>query len=164
MKLIGEIVELHEDLASVQVYEETGGIGPGETVLDTGAPLSVELGPGLIESIYDGIQRPLDSLHELEGEFMSRGSSLPGLDRQKKWHFKPTVKKGDKVGPGDIIGEVQETSMVLHRIMVPPGVSGTISEISQGDYTVTEPVGLCVGDDGQKKAGRCERPGRWSAA
>jgi len=148
--LIGEIVELHGDLASIQVYEETGGVGPGENVVNTQAPLSVELGPGLIESIYDGIQRPLDSLHEAEGEFMSRGSSMPGLDRQKKWHFKPLVKGGDKVGPGDIIGQVRETSMVLHKIMVPMGVEGTVNDISEGDYTVEETIGVCVGENGEK--------------
>jgi len=146
--LIGEIVELHGDLASIQVYEETGGIGPGEKVFDTQAPLSVELGPGLIESIYDGIQRPLDSLHEKEGEFMSRGSALPGLNRQKKWHFVPTVENEAKVGAGDIIGEVQESSMVKQKIMVPHGVSGTLKNISEGDYTVEETIGLCIADDG----------------
>jgi len=119
LALIGEIVELRGDLASIQVYEETTGIGPGEPVFDTRAPLSVELGPGLIESIYDGIQRPVDSLVEVEGHFMSRGSSLPGLNRKKKWHFKPAVSEGTKVGPGDIIGHVQETPVVVHRIMVP---------------------------------------------
>jgi len=150
LNLIGEIVELHDDLASIQVYEETGGIGPGEPVVDTETPLSVELGPGLIESIYDGIQRPLDALHRLEGEFMSRGSSLPGLNREKKWHFVPTVENGTKVGPGDIIGQVQETSLVLHKIMVPPGVHGTIENIKEGDYTVEETIGICRGEDGRQ--------------
>ena len=124
LNLIGEIVELRGDTASIQVYEETTGIGPGEPVLDTEAPLSLELGPGLIESIYDGIQRPLDDLVKVEGQFMSRGSDLPGLNRETKWHFKPVVSKGTQVGPGDIIGEVDETTLVVHRIMVPPGVSG----------------------------------------
>jgi len=150
LKLIGEIVELHEDLASIQVYEETGGIGPGEQVIDTRAPLSVELGPGLIESIYDGIQRPLDALVKLEGEYMSRGSSLPGLNREKKWHFKPTVENGTKVGPGDIVGEVQETTPVLHKIMVPAGVSGTLQEIKEGDYTVTDTMAVVVSEDGKR--------------
>jgi len=148
LNLIGEIVELHGDLASIQVYEETGGIGPGEQVTNTQAPLSVELGPGLIESIYDGIQRPLDSLVKVEGEFMSRGSTLPGLNREKKWHFKPTVQNGTKVGPGDIIGEVQETTLIVHKVMVPPDISGTLQEIRQGDYTVTETIGIVVSDDG----------------
>jgi V/A-type H+-transporting ATPase subunit A len=148
LNLIGEIVELKGDLASIQVYEETTGIGPGEPVVDTHAPLSVELGPGLIEGIYDGIQRPLSSLVEAEGEFMSRGSSFPGLNREKKWHFKPTVDTGTKVGPGDIIGEVEETTPVNHRIMVPPRVEGTLQKITEGDYTVLETIGIVVGEDG----------------
>ncbi len=148
LAIIGEIVELHEDLASIQVYEETTGIGPGEPVIDTQAPLSVELGPGLLESIYDGIQRPLDLLVKAEGEFMSRGGSLPGLNRGKEWHFKPTVKDGKKVTSGDIVGEVQETSQFVHKIMVPFGVQGTIRKISEGDFTVEDTIGLCVSDDG----------------
>ena len=148
MNLIGEIVEFRGDRASIQVYEETTGIGPGEPVTDTEAPLSVELGPGLIESIYDGIQRPLDSLVGAEGDFMSRGSAMPGLARDKKWHFKPTVADGTKVGPGDIVGEVQETSLVLHKIMIPPNVRGTIKNIAEGDYTVEETIGVCTMDEG----------------
>ncbi|MCJ7691935.1 MAG: V-type ATP synthase subunit A [Sedimentisphaerales bacterium] len=147
LALIGEIVELHRDLASIQVYEETVGIGPGEPVVDTEAPLSVELGPGLIESIYDGIQRPLDSLYEIEGEFMSRGTTLPGLNREKKWHFKPTVENGTKVKPGDIVGEVEESVLVKHKIMVPAGVSGTVQKLSEGDYTVVDTIGVVVGED-----------------
>jgi len=147
LALIGEIVELHRDLASIQVYEETVGIGPGEPVVDTEAPLSVELGPGLIESIYDGIQRPLDSLYEVEGEFMSRGTTLPGLNREKKWHFKPTVENGTKVKPGDIVGEVEESVLVKHKIMVPAGVSGTVQKLSEGDYTVVDTIGVVVGKD-----------------
>jgi len=150
LNLIGEIVELRGDNASIQVYEETTGMGPGEPVVDTQAPLSVELGPGLIESIYDGIQRPLDSLVEAEGEFMSRGSAMPGLNREKKWHFKPTVTDGTKVGPGDVIGEVQETTLLVHRIMVPAGVNGTIRNISEGEYTVEQTVAVCVAENGQK--------------
>ena len=148
LNIIGEIVELHGDLASIQVYEETTGIGPGEPVVDTEAPLSVELGPGLIESIYDGIQRPLDSLVDLEGEFMSRGSTMPGLNREKKWHFVPTVGDGTKVGSGDIIGEVQETTLLEHKIMVPPGVEGTLQRIHEGEYTVVETIAVVVADDG----------------
>jgi V/A-type H+-transporting ATPase subunit A len=148
LNLIGEIVELHGDLASIQVYEETTGIGPGEPVVDTEAPLSVELGPGLIESIYDGIQRPLNLLVEAEGEFMSRGSAMPGLDREKKWRFTPTVTDGTEVGPGDIIGEVQETTLLKHRIMVPPGVSGKIQKITEADYNVTETIAVCTAEDG----------------
>ncbi len=146
--LIGEIVELHGDLASIQVYEETVGIGPGEPVVDTEAPLSVELGPGLIESIYDGIQRPLNRLYEAEGDFMSRGSAMPGLDREKKWHFTPTIEAGTKVTGGDIIGDVQETKLVVHKIMVPPGISGTLQTITEGEYTVEETIGTVAAEDG----------------
>ena len=148
--LIGEIVELNEDTASIQVYEETSGIGPGEPVINTAAPLSVELGPGLIESIYDGIQRPLDLLYSAEGEFMSRGSTFPGLNREKKWHFKPTVANGTKLAYGDILGEVQETILLAHRIMVPFGVQGAVQELNEGDYTVEETIGVVIGDDGSK--------------
>jgi V/A-type H+-transporting ATPase subunit A len=148
LNLIGEIVELHGDNASIQVYEETTGMGPGEPVVDTEAPLSVELGPGLIQSIYDGIQRPLNALVEAEGEFMSRGSDMPGLDREKKWHFKPTVSDGTKVGPGDIIGEVQETKLFVHKIMVPTGVEGTIHNINEGDFTVVETIAAVTGENG----------------
>jgi len=150
MNLIGEIVELHGDLASIQVYEETGGIGPGERVIDTEEPLSVELGPGLIESIYDGIQRPLNSLYDLEGAFMSRGSAMPGLNRKKKWRFKPTLETQTKVVAGDIIGEVDESSLVVHKIMVPVGIEGTLEKIEEGDYTVEETVAVVAGNDGKK--------------
>ena len=148
LNLIGEIVELHGDQASIQVYEETTGMGPGEPVIDTEVPLSVELGPGLIESIYDGIQRPLNALVELEGEFMSRGSALPGLDREKKWHFEPIVTDGTKVGPGDIIGEVKETKLFVHKIMVPMGVEGTIQKIGEGDFTIVETIAVVTAEDG----------------
>jgi V/A-type H+-transporting ATPase subunit A len=151
LNLIGEIVEFRGDKASIQVYEETTGVGPGEPVIDTEAPLSVELGPGLIESIYDGIQRPLDSLVKAEGAFMSRGSAMPGLNREKKWQFKPTVADGTKVGPGDIIGEVQESSLVLHKIMVPPGIRGTIRNVAAGEFTVEQTVALCVAEDGTQR-------------
>lgn len=150
LNLIGEIVELRSDLASIQVYEETTGIGPGEPVVDTKVPLSVELGPGLIESIYDGIQRPLNSLVKIEGDFMSRGSSLPGLDRKRKWRFKPTVSDGTKVSAGDIIGQVQETPAVLHKIMIPFGIEGTIRKITEGDYTVEDTIAICICDDGSQ--------------
>ena len=148
LSLIGEIVELNGDFASIQVYEETTGLGPGEPVVDTGEALSVELGPGLIESIYDGIQRPLDWLYKAEGEFMSRGRTIPGLNREKKWHFKPTVTNGTQVGPGDIIGEVAETTLLTHKIMVPAGISGTVQKISEGDYTVVETIAVCTAEDG----------------
>jgi len=150
LALIGEIVELEGDLASIQVYEETVGIGPGEPVADTGAPLSVELGPGLIESIYDGIQRPLEALYGIEGAFMSRGTALPGLDRKKKWHFKPTLTSGTKVDPGDIVGEVQETTLLKHKIMIPAGVSGTLQKITESDYTIVDTIGVVVDDEGRK--------------
>jgi len=146
--LIGEIVELHGDLASIQVYEETTGLGPGEPVVDTEEPLSVELGPGLIESIYDGIQRPLNVLYKAEGNYITRGSAMPALNREKKWHFKPTVASGTKVCPGDIVGEVQETTLLKHKIMVPAGVTGAVRKISEGDYTVLDTVCVVTGEDG----------------
>lgn len=148
--LIGEIVELHGDHASIQVYEDTVGIGPGEVVVNTGAPLSVELGPGLTSSIYDGIQRPLDQLVELQGDYITRGSELPGLKRDVKWQFKPTVQVGQTVSSGDIIGEVQETVLMLHKIMVPRGVSGTLESLNEGEYTVEETIGIVACDDGSK--------------
>ncbi len=139
-RLVGEIIEIHGDLASIQVYEETGGIGPGEPVYLTGQPLSVELGPGLIESIYDGIQRPLDAIQKKVGDFLLRGVDAPGLSREKKWTFRPLKKVGDKVSGGDIIGEVPETELVTQRIMIPPHVSGEIVSIEEGSYTVEETV------------------------
>ena len=140
-KLIGEIIEMHGDRASIQVYEETSGLGTGEPVESTGEPLSVELGPGLIEGIFDGIQRPLEKIRELVGNSLVRGIEVPALDRDKKWHFVPKVKSGDKVVGGDILGTVQETEIVEHRIMVKPGVVGTVKAIAEGDYTVTEQIG-----------------------
>lgn len=139
--LIGEIVELHGDRASIQVYEDTTGVGPGEKVVNTGAPLSVELGPGLIAGIYDGIQRPLDQLREKQGDVILRGSAIPGLRRDVKWHFIPTIANGTKVQSGDIVGQVQETTLVLHKIMIPPGVSGKVDGLREGDFTVDEPIG-----------------------
>lgn len=148
--IIGEIVELHGDLASIQVYEDTVGIGPGEKVVNTGAPLSVELGPGLTSSIYDGIQRPLDQLVELQGDYITRGSDLPGLKRDVKWQFKPTAQVGQTVTGGDIIGQVQETVLMLHKIMVPQGVSGTLESLKEGKYCVEETIGVVAGQDGSK--------------
>jgi len=139
-RLVGEVIELRGDRASIQVYEETAGLGPGEPVFPTGESLSVELGPGLIESIYDGVQRPLDAVRAVAGDRITRGIEMPGLNREKKWHFIPTVQKGAKVVPGDIIGEVQETTLVLHKIMVPPDIEGEIEEIEEGDYTVEETI------------------------
>jgi V/A-type H+-transporting ATPase subunit A len=139
-KLIGEIVELKGDQAFIQVYEETSGIGPGEPVLLTREPLSVELGPGLIGSIYDGIQRPLDALRKASGDFISRGVEMGGLDLAKRWHFSPQLEKGKSVQEGDILGTVEETVLLKHKIMVPPGVSGRITAIAAGDFTVRETV------------------------
>jgi len=149
-RLIGEIIELEGDQASIQVYEETGGIGPGEPVYPTGAPLSVELGPGLIEAIYDGIQRPLDVIRDQVGDYITRGIDVPALDRAKKWHFVPTVKDGDEVEAGDIIGTVEETILVEHKIMVPPGMKGRIAGIKEGDYTVEETVARLETEAGVK--------------
>lgn len=125
-RLIGEVIELRGDRASIQVYEETAGLGPGEPVESTGSPLSVELGPGLIEAIYDGIQRPLTYIRDIAGDRIPRGIEVPILDREKKWNFEPRVNIGDRVEPGDIIGVVQETTVVEHRIMVPEGVEGLV--------------------------------------
>lgn len=146
-KLIGEIIEMRGDKASIQVYEETTGIGPGEPVYTTGEPLSVELGPGLVTAMFDGIQRPLESIRELAGDFLSRGVEMPALDRKKKWHFTPTVKVGQDVKPGDIIGTVQETAVVLHKIMVPVGVSGKVKSIKEGEFTVVDTVCTVEGNE-----------------
>lgn len=149
-KLIGEIIEMHGDRASIQVYEETSGLGTGEPVESTGEPLSVELGPGLIEGIFDGIQRPLEKIRELVGNSLVRGVEVPALDREKKWHFVPKVKAGDKVVGGDILGTVQETEIVEHRIMVKTGVVGTVKSIAEGDYTVTEQIGSIETANGEE--------------
>ncbi len=149
-KLIGEIIEMHGDRASIQVYEETSGLGTGEPVESTGEPLSVELGPGLIEGIFDGIQRPLEKIRELVGNSLVRGVEVPALDREKKWHFVPKVKTGDKVVGGDILGTVQETEIVEHRIMVKPGIVGTVKSIAEGDYTVTEQIGSIETANGEE--------------
>ena len=127
--LIGEIIEMHGDRASIQVYEETAGLGPGEIVVSEGAPLSVELGPGLIGGIFDGIQRPLDRLVEMVGNNIARGVSAAAIDREKKWHFQAAVADGQACVAGDIVGTVRETALVEHRVMVPPGVSGMVTSI-----------------------------------
>ena len=147
-RLIGEIIELRGDKASIQVYEETSGLGPGEPVYSTGEPLSVELGPGLIESIFDGIQRPLTLIREKVGDRIVRGVEVPSLDREKKWEFVPGVKPGDKVETGDIVGIVQETSIVEHRVMVPAGVQGSIEWVHEGPATVVDPIAKVKTDDG----------------
>ncbi|MHB1323540.1 MAG: V-type ATP synthase subunit A [Coriobacteriia bacterium] len=138
--LMGEIIEMRGDRASIQVYEETEGLGPGDPVEGTGAPLSVELGPGMLGAVYDGVQRPLDALERLAGAFLARGISSPGLDREKRWEFVPRVAEGEHVVTGDIIGTVQENEVIEHRIMVPPGYGGTIASIKAGSFTVVEPV------------------------
>ena len=138
--LIGEVIEMRGDKASIQVYEETGGLGPGEEVEGTGEPLSVELGPGLLEGIYDGIQRPLRKLMEVSGDRIGRGIDMPAIDHDKKWKFTPVVGKGAEVAAGDVIGTVQENSVVEHCIMVPPYVSGKVKSIKEGEFTVDETV------------------------
>lgn len=148
-KLIGEIIGLNEDKITIQVYEETSGIGPGEPVYSTGLPLSVELGPGLIKSIYDGIQRPLDVIYNNEGAFIARGVEADSLDRGKKWDFKPAKKKGEKISAGDRLGVVQETSIVTHHIMVPIGIQGKIESISEGSFKVTETIAKIKDNSGK---------------
>ncbi len=147
--LIGEIIEMRSGNASIQVYEETAGLGPGEEVVSTGAPLSVELGPGIIGNIYDGIQRPLEEIVRQVGSSITRGISVPAISREKKWDFTPTVKKGDKLIAGDIIGTVPETKIVIHKIMVPNGMQGEVEEIRSGSFLVTDTV--CVLNDNGKK-------------
>ena len=139
-RLIGEIIEMHGDRASIQVYEETSGLGPGETVESTGAPLSVELGPGLIGAIYDGIQRPLDEIMKVAGTNLKRGVDVPPLNHAKKWQFTPVAKVGDKVKAGDVLGTVQETAAVLHKIMVPNKMEGTVKKIAAGAFTLDDTV------------------------
>jgi len=149
--LIGEIIRVESDRATIQVYEETTGIKPGETVLRTGRPLSVELGPGLINQFFDGTQRPLPVLLKQAGAFISRGVSAPALDRKKKWEFTPSLKKGDKVTGGDVLGEVPETVLVKHRVLVPPNVSGSLKSIvSKGSYTLEEPIAEIESKEGPK--------------
>jgi len=149
-RLIGEIIEMHGDQASIQVYEETSGLGPGEPVESTGAPLSVELGPGLIGSIFDGIQRPLVEIMEQTGSNLTRGVEIPSLKRDSVWHFVPTVEAGIKVMGGDIIGTVQESPIVVQKIMIPNGISGTLVSISEGDYTLNDTVAVVEKEDGTK--------------
>ena len=150
-KLIGEIIEMRGDVANIQVYEETTGIGPGDEVVSTGAPLSVELGPGLLERMYDGIQRPLEKLELLAGEFLKRGVTAPPLNREKLWEFKAEKEVGDEVIPGDILGSVDETSVINHKIMVPNGVKGKVKEIKDGEFTVDQTVAVIETEDGDKE-------------
>ena len=156
--LIGEIIEMHGDEASIQVYEETSGLGPGAPVESLGVPMSVELGPGLISSIYDGIQRPLNKILEVTGSnLLQRGVEVPSLDREKKWHFVPNAEVGAEVESGDIIGTVQETESVLHRIMVPYGIKGRVKAITEGDFNVTSDVAVITGDKGDVSIGLMQR-------
>lgn len=147
-RLIGEVIEMRGDKASIQVYEETAGLGTGEPVETTGAPLSVELGPGLLGSIFDGIQRPLEEIKKRTGNNLKRGIEIPSLDRDKKWHFVPTQIAGNIVNAGDIIGTVQETDVILHKILLPIELKGTIKELSEGDYTVTDTIGILTDEKG----------------
>ena len=150
-RLIGEIIEMHGDEASIQVYEETSGLGPGEPVESMDVPMSVELGPGLIASIYDGIQRPLDDIMKISGNNLKRGVEVPSLKRNLKWEFVPTVKVGDEVETGDVIGTVQETVLVQQKIMVPYGINGTIKEIKEGTFTVEDIVAVVETEKGEKE-------------
>ena len=149
--LIGEIIEMRGDRASVQVYEETSGLGPGEEVVSTSEPLSAELGPGLLTGIFDGIQRPLTTLFFKSGNRISRGVSVNSLDRERKWHFVPAVKAGDVVEEGDILGTVQETEIVSHRILVPNGMHGKVTSVEEGDFTVTDTVCVLRNETGEEK-------------
>ena len=150
--LIGEIIEMRNDRASIQVYEETTGIGPGDPVVTTGEPLSIELGPGLIESMFDGIQRPLDAFEKAANSpFLKKGVAVKSLNRERLWNFEPTVKVGDVVEAGDVIGTVQETSVVLHKIMVPYGVKGTVKEIKEGEFTIVDTVCIVETEKGDKE-------------
>lgn len=150
--LIGEIIEIKKGLVSIQVYEETAGIGPGEPVESTGAPLSVELAPGLLTEMFDGIQRPLDTfMNQTESDFLERGVTIDPLNRQKKWTFMPQVKVGDNVQAGDILGLVQETTAIEHKVMVPPGMKGTVKEIMVGNYAITEPICLLETAEGEQR-------------
>lgn len=150
-KLIGEIIEMRDDRASIQVYEETAGIGPGEPVVTTGEPLSVELGPGLIETMFDGIQRPLERYREATGDFLTKGVEIPSLNREKKWKFNQTASVGSEVVTGDELGYVQETEVVKHIIMVPPGVKGKVKSIESGEFTVAQTIAVLETEDGDKE-------------
>lgn len=150
-KLIGEIIEMRGDVASIQVYEETTGIGPGDPVVSTGHPLSVELGPGMLRHMYDGIQRPLEKLEDLAGSFLTRGVTAPPLNRETKWEFVPTKNVGDEVVAGDVLGTVEETLVLTHKIMVPYGISGRIKDIKSGEYTVDSTIAVIETENGDKE-------------
>ncbi len=150
-KLIGEIIEMRGDVASIQVYEETTGIGPGDEVRSTGRPLSVELGPGMLERMYDGIQRPLEKLEALAGNFLKKGVTAPALDREKIWDFEPVANIGDELVAGDILGTVEETTVITHKIMVPYGVSGKLKDIKAGEFKVEDTIAVIETEDGDKE-------------
>jgi len=150
-KLVGEIIEMRGDKASIQVYEETTGIGPGDIVVSTGSPLSIELGPGMLEQMFDGIQRPLLNLQKAAGDFLTKGVSVPSLNRETLWEFHPTVKIGEELKPGKIFGTVQETEVVLHKLMTPHGIHGTVKEIKEGKFTVDSVVCLVETENGEKE-------------
>lgn len=155
--LTGEIIEMHGDEASIQVYEETSGLGPGEPVVSTGVPMSVELGPGLITSIYDGIQRPLDAIMKVCGNNLKRGIHVDSLDREKKWNFVPTAEIGEEVSGGDVLGTVQETEVVEQKIMVPPDVRGKVKELKSGEFTVTETIAVIETEKGDREVQLMQR-------
>ena len=156
-KLIGEVIEMRGDQASIQVYEETTGIGPGDEVYTTGAPLSVELGPGMIEQMFDGIQRPLVGLRDEAGDFLERGVTVNPLNRDKKWEFKKVASVGDEVEPGDVLGTVEETPVVTHKIMVPNGIKGKVKDIKEGSFTVVDTVAVIETEDGDKELNMIQR-------
>ncbi len=156
-KLVGEIIEMRGDVASIQVYEETQGIGPGDEVVSTGHPLSVELGPGMIEKMYDGIQRPLEKLQALAGDFLTRGVTSEPLDRQKEWEFKAVAKTGDKVVAGDVLGTVEETPVITHKIMLPNGLEGKVKKISDGTYKVEDTVAVIETENGDVEVNMIQR-------
>lgn len=149
MGLVGEIIEMREDRASIQVYEETAGLKTGDPAVSTGEPLSAELGPGILEMIFDGIQRPLEVMKAKTGSSIARGVEVTALDHSRLWEFCPVLKKGDRAAAGDVIGTVQETRRILHKIMIPPGISGTIEEISSGMYKITDSVAKIRMGNGQ---------------
>lgn len=150
-KLTGEIIEMHGDEASIQVYEETSGLGPGEPVVSTGVPMSVELGPGLIKNIYDGVQRPLEGIMQVSGSNLKRGIQVDALDKEKKWNFVPVANVGDEVSGGDVLGTVKETDVVTQKIMVPPDVSGRVKEIKSGEFTIIETICVLETEDGDRQ-------------
>ncbi|MBS3761837.1 MAG: V-type ATP synthase subunit A [Planctomycetes bacterium] len=156
-QLFGEVIEIRRDAYSIQVYEETEGIGPGAPVHPTGDPLSVELGPGLISAVYDGVQRPLDILEEQWGAYIVRGAQVDPLDREKLWTFEPSLESGEQVETGDVLGVVQETAVVEHRIMVPPGASGELVSIEEGEHTITDTIAVIAGEDGETEVTMSQR-------